>query len=132
PNTTYNNRHLVGAGITFIYGGPAGLGPLDRYNGHIVQYDGDQKQQKTSWLVTNGHRNWIPTAALFNCLRSNGAPPPDVLSSTILDQLPDQTGMWVLNCSGGTGVGTGATPPPPTTTATTTPLPPPPPTTTSE
>jgi chitodextrinase len=99
PNTTHHNPHQLSRGITFIYGGPAGLGPLDQYNGHIVQWDGDPKQQKTAWLVTNGHRNWIPSSAIYNCLKSKGAPGPDVLPSSVLDQLPDQTGQWVPKCT---------------------------------
>jgi len=74
-------------------------GPPSRYIGHIVQWEGDTNAQKTAWLVTpDGHRNWIPDAATYNCLKSKGAPGPNVLTSWELNQLPDQNGVWAT-CS---------------------------------
>jgi hypothetical protein len=64
--------------------------------GHIVQWSGDTKAQKTAWYVTPDlRREWIPDAATYYCLKGRGAPGPDVLSSTMLNHLPDQTNMWV-------------------------------------
>ena len=64
--------------------------------GHIVQWNGDTKQQKTAWYVTPDYkREWIPDIATYNCLRSQGVPGPDVLSSATLNRLPDQNGQWV-------------------------------------
>jgi hypothetical protein len=67
---------------------------LQQYVGHIVQWDGDTKPQKTAWLVMpNLHRHWIPDSATYSCLKAQGAPGPDVLPSSILDQLPDDNGV---------------------------------------
>ena len=83
---------------------------LSQYAGDIVQWNGDTKQQKTSWLVTSDlKREWIPTSAIYNCLVTEGATGPVSLSSSILNQLTDQTGVWA-SCS---------LPPAPTTTTTT-------------
>ncbi len=115
-------------GIGFVYGGPA---TGAEYIGHIVHWEGDTKAQKTSWLVVNrnGHprRNWIPTSAIFNCLKTAGAPGPDVLPSEFLSTwLVDINGEHA-SCGGGTGGGDAppdpvpdtppptSTPPPPTT-----------------
>ncbi len=64
--------------------------------GHIVQWNGDTKAQKTAWYVTPDYkREWIPDIATYNCLKGNGAPGPDVLPAATLNQLPDQTNQWV-------------------------------------
>lgn len=64
------------------------------YYGHIVQWSGDTKTQKTSWYVTgSGTRRWIPSSTVYWCLRNHGAPAPNVLSSRALDQLTDETGV---------------------------------------
>ncbi|WP_375477036.1 glycoside hydrolase family 30 beta sandwich domain-containing protein [uncultured Jatrophihabitans sp.] len=70
-------------------------GPPSRYVGHIVQWEGDTSTQKTAWLVTSdGHRNWTPSSAVYNCLKSHGATGPDVLTAWELNQLPDDNGVW--------------------------------------
>jgi hypothetical protein len=102
------------AGTIFIYGGPA---EGAQYLGHLVQWDGDDKQQKTAWLVVNnnGHleRHWVPSSSIFNCLKTTGAPGPDVLSGPYLSQyLPDAVGVW----AGCAGAGNGADQPPPPVT----------------
>jgi O-glycosyl hydrolase len=67
------------------------------YTGHIVQWDGDTKAQKTAWLVgPDGHRRWINNTATYDCLKANGAPGPNVLSSFALDSLPDLTNVWAV------------------------------------
>jgi surface antigen len=122
-------------GITFIYGGPAGNGPISQYVGHLVHWNAENKPQanKTAWLVVRKpdgsiRRNWVPDQATWNCLKTAGAPGPDELAAQVLDQMPDEIGVHA------TCQGRGGSPPPTTTTAppppTTTP-PPPPPTTTS-
>lgn len=66
-----------------------------RYAGHIVQWSGDTKAQKTAWYVTPDLRRlWIPDVATYNCLKGRGAPGPTVLPAATLNQLPDQTGLW--------------------------------------
>jgi hypothetical protein len=90
---TYNNRTLSNwAGMT-----PIGVihAPTRQpsYVGHIVQWNGDTKAQKTAWLVqADNTRRWIDSSATYNCLKTEGAPGPDVLPAATLDRLPDQTG----------------------------------------
>ena len=76
---------------TFVW--TPGPSTKPNYNGHIVQWDGDTKAQKTAWLVKNGKRYWIPDAYSYYCFKDQGAPGPDVLPSYTLDSLPDQTGQ---------------------------------------
>jgi murein DD-endopeptidase MepM/ murein hydrolase activator NlpD len=65
-----------------------------RYIGHIVQWSGDTKAQKTAWLVGSDlRRRWIPNTATYRCLKGNGARGPDRLSSSVLNQLKDLTGV---------------------------------------
>lgn len=67
---------------------------LKKYIGHIVQWSGDKKAQKTAWLVgPDLRRRWIPDIATYNCLKSRGAPGPDVLPASTLDRLKDLTGV---------------------------------------
>lgn len=120
-----------GAGAVFltVFFEPACAGgvaeaPVDvtRYRGHVVQWDGDTKAQKTSWLVTGDlRRNWIPDTATFNCLRDRGTPGPVVLSSSALNRLPDQIGVHA-SCTppgggGGPPPGDGSPPSPPSNLA---------------
>lgn len=117
----------------FIY--PPGQQP-GVWDGHIVQWDGDTKAQKTAWMVgPDGHRRWIPTIAIFNCLKAHGVPGPDALPAGTLDEYPDLTGQWETCSASGYGAGSGPAPsdpavPPPTPvpTPTPTPTPSPPPT----
>ena len=77
-------------------GPPAPGPPVTSYYGHIVQWDGDTSEPKTSWLVgPDGHRRWI-NGATASCLKASGAPGPDVLTSSELDQLPDLTNVWAV------------------------------------
>ena len=63
-----------------------------------MQWNGDTKAQKTSWLVLpHGSklvRNWIPDISTYFCLRNQGYADAGPVSSDILNQLPDQTGQW--------------------------------------
>jgi hypothetical protein len=98
------------AGTVFIYGGPVISPPqYAGYLGHIVQWDGDTKAQKTAWLVIDDHgqlrRRWVPDIPTYWCLKNAGAPGPDVLSSTVLNAMADETGQSAT-CSGN------STPPP--------------------
>jgi glucosylceramidase len=71
--------------------------PPGTFNGHIVQWDGDTSSQKTAWLVgPDGHRRWISNISTYNCLKSRGAPGPDVLPSYVLDSLSDLNGVWAV------------------------------------
>jgi surface antigen len=92
--------------------------------GHIVQWDADTKAQKTAWMVgPDGKRRWIPTIAIYGCLKSHGVPGPDPLPAATLDLYPDLTGQWETCSAAGFGAGAGAPPADPgqtTTTQTTT------------
>jgi surface antigen len=117
----------------YIYGGPAGSGPPPTFDpgayvGHIVKQNNGNV---TAWLVVNDngpHRNWIPDQATYNCLKSKGAPGPDLLSAAQLNQMPDENGVWAY-CTSPPPPTTTTSPPPTTTTSpppTTTTSPPPP------
>lgn len=106
--TTTSTQYPGRSGVEFVYGGPA-INPYapkpSNYIGHVVQWNGDKNPQKAAWLVgANGKRYWIPTIAIYWCLREQGHPGPDVLPAPMLEQLPD-TGEWA-SCSGGKGGGT--------------------------
>jgi hypothetical protein len=124
--TTISTQYPGRPRVEFVYGGPAAnpYAPKpSNYIGHIVQWNGDKNPQKTAWLVgSNGKRYWIPTIAIYWCLKEQGHPGPDVLAATMLEQLPD-TGEWA-SCSGGKG---GSTEPLPHETPVETPSQPPPP-----
>jgi surface antigen/chitodextrinase len=86
--------HHTGANMYFIYKPGTEPGALRRYVGHIVQWSGDKSPQKAAWLVGSDlHRRWIPDIATYNCLKSKGAPGPDVLPASVLDRLPDLKGV---------------------------------------
>jgi surface antigen len=110
--TTTSTQYPGRPGVEFVYGGPAGnpyAPKASDYLGHIVQWNGDKNAQKTAWLVgVDGRRYWIPTIAIFWCLKEQGHPGPDVLSATILEQLPDSGQQ--ATCSGGKGQGSESTP----------------------
>lgn len=67
------------------------------YAKKIVQWNGDTKAQRTSWLVwpvsSKLVRYWIPDISTYYCLRNEGYPDAGPVSSDILNQLPDQTGQ---------------------------------------
>lgn len=68
---------------------------LGLYTNHLVQWDGDTKAQKTAWLVTpDSKRLWIPDAGTWNCLKGRGYIGPDLVQSSTLNKLQDQTNMW--------------------------------------
>ena len=121
------HRHVL-PGTVFIYGGPVVNPPqyADELD-HIVQWNGDTKAQKTAWLVVDEggqlHRHWIPTIAMYWCLKNSGVPGPDVLPASELDALTDDTGVQAT-CTGNpnppgspqNGTGNGGAPPPTTYT----------------
>lgn len=102
------------------------------YRGHIVQWDGDTKQQKTAWLVgPDLQRRHIPSAAVYNCLKAKGHPGPTVLSASMLNRLTDLRDVKAV-CTSPPAQATPPvqTQPPPQTAqtpATQQPAPPPPP-----
>jgi len=66
-----------------------------QYAGHIVKWSGETPTPVTSWYVTSDLRRlWIPDGGTYNCFKARGAPGPTLLSASILDQLPDQSGRW--------------------------------------
>ncbi|RKQ90912.1 CHAP domain-containing protein [Solirubrobacter pauli] len=112
PNRPIEQWQIASQGITFIYGGPATGG---EFIGHIIHWAGDTKTHKTSWLVVNRQgrprRNWIPRSGVYNCLKSRGAPGPDVLPSEYLSTwLIDNIGEHAA-CGGGAGGGDPLPPP---------------------
>ena len=69
----------------------------ESYVGHIVQWEGDTKAQKTAWLVgPDGRRRWISNISTYGCLTANDAPGPDLLSSFELGRMPDFTNVWAV------------------------------------
>jgi len=114
-----NHQRSTGSDMWFIY--KPGTQP-GAWNGHIVQWAGDTKQQKTAWLVgADGKRRWIPTSAIYNCLKGRSVPGPDILPAVILGQYPDLTGVWTSCSDKGIGASAG---PPPSEKPTPTPAPP--------
>lgn len=124
-----NHQHTTDK-MRFIY--QPGTQP-GAYVGHIVQWDGDTKTQKTAWLVgQDGKRRWIPTIAIYGCLKNKGIPGPDVLPAAKLNEYPDLVGTWVWCDPNGSFGASSDTPPsdpnttmpPSSTTPVTTPPPP--------
>ncbi len=73
---------------------------LQQYVGRIVQWNGDTKAQRTSWVVSGEYkRYWVPDGGTYNCLRGTGYSDAGALSSSVLDRLPDQNGQ-AITCSG--------------------------------
>ncbi|MEX0666608.1 MAG: hypothetical protein WD598_17780 [Acidimicrobiia bacterium] len=63
---------------------------VSAYNQWIVQWTGDTNPQKTSWYVNSQlKRYWIPTSAVFYCLKNKGKPGPVALQTEVLNLLPD-------------------------------------------
>jgi surface antigen len=61
------------------------------YAGKIVQYYNGPNTQNTSWFVSwDLKRYWIPDVNTYYCLNRQAF----VIPSTLLNQLPDQTGKW--------------------------------------
>jgi len=90
----HEHSHETGPNMKFIYRPGTEPGALNKYIGHIVQWNGDKKAQKTAWLVGSDlRRRWIPDIATYNCLKARGAPGPDVLPAATLDRLKDLTGV---------------------------------------
>ncbi len=64
------------------------------YVGSIVQWDGDRKAQKTSWLVRpDGRRHWIPSIAEYQCWRQLSAGDKGPQPSSILDRVIPDSGQ---------------------------------------
>ncbi len=97
-------RRDIEPGTVFVYGYKA-VTPVQYQGelGHIVQWSGDTKAQKTAWLVVDEggalHRHWIPSIAVYWCLKNSGDAGPDVLSSQELNAMPDDNGVWAT-CTG--------------------------------
>lgn len=62
--------------------------------GRIVQWSGDTKTQKTSWVIgPDMRRRWIKDTATYSCLRAFGTPDIGPLDSAHLAPFPDMTGV---------------------------------------
>lgn len=64
-----------------------------QFGGHIVQGSLDTSGQKEAWLVDNLNGIWIRrhilTSTAYTCLKTSGAPGPDLLASDFLiDEIP--------------------------------------------
>jgi hypothetical protein len=86
----YSRPITLGNGVRAFRMGKVGPSSAD-YVGSIVQWDGDRKPQKTSWLVEpDGRRYWISDVAQYWCWRHLSAgdkgPQP---SSTLDGVIPD-------------------------------------------
>jgi Protein of unknown function (DUF2599) len=106
-----------------------------RYEDHIVQWSGDPKPHKTSWLVVRSGgrlvRHHIPTSRAFGCLKAAGKSGPTEVAASFFDRyLPDEFGTEVSESQvcgadspgssppapGGPPASAGAPPPPPPST----------------
>jgi murein DD-endopeptidase MepM/ murein hydrolase activator NlpD len=93
PAPAYLQAVSRGAAVGSSYPGLAY--PLWHYAGQIVQWNGDTKPQKTSWIVGGDtKRRWVPDTRTYGCLRARGTVDAGPLSSSLLDQLPDLNGIW--------------------------------------
>ena len=67
---------------------------------NVIVKQAQNPSDPTSWLVVGGKRYWIPTGAVFNCLRASGAAGPVLLSIADLNVRPDQNGQHA-DCGAG-------------------------------
>lgn len=75
------------------------------YVGTVVQWAGDTKAQKTSWLVRpDGRRYWVPSAAEYWCWRQLSAGDKGPQPSSILDRVIPDSGQttWCPAINGAT------------------------------
>jgi murein DD-endopeptidase MepM/ murein hydrolase activator NlpD len=77
-------------------GNYAGLAfPPWHYIGQIVQWDGDTNNPRASWLVGQDlRRRWLPDGRTYTCLRARRVPDAGPLPASVLNRLPDATGVW--------------------------------------
>lgn len=82
---------------THADGGSAGSDERD-LRGHILQYSGEVKDQKTSWLVgADGYRRWIGDSSTYNCLKYDaGMQGPDNLPGGALDKYINIKDVWAV------------------------------------
>jgi hypothetical protein len=77
-------------------GGSSSSSNDQQYAGRIVQWNGDTKAQRTSWVVSaERKRYWIPDGGTYICLRGTGFGDSGAVSSSVLDRLPDQYGQAI-------------------------------------
>lgn len=93
---TASARFSVPAGALWSVRLPgSSLAPETDLSGHLVQWNGDGANPRTTWLVTPDRRRlWVPDVATYDCLVRAGAVGPQPLDAALLDQLFDQTGLW--------------------------------------
>jgi surface antigen len=94
PNAGYTSAGWIPASSVeqFLHPHDVPSGPrATDYVGTIVQWDGDKKAQKTSWLVRpDGRRYWIPSGAEYWCWRQLSAGDKGPQPAWILDRIiPD-------------------------------------------
>lgn len=92
--TDWRRANKEPAANTYTLGrGRLAIAPGD-WAGHIVQWDGDRKAQKTAWLVGGDfRRRWIDTTARYSCLKRKKVPGPVALPAATLNDLRDVTGV---------------------------------------
>lgn len=61
-------------------------------NNNVIVKQSQNRGDPTSWLLVNGKRYWIPSGAIYNCLRAAGVSGPHYLTNAELDARPDQRG----------------------------------------
>ena len=68
----------------------------DTYVGALVQWSQDTKAQKTTWRVgVDGRRHWVPSISVTSRLLLGGATTgPYLLSTAVLNTIPDDTNSW--------------------------------------
>lgn len=74
---------------------------VSKYANTIVKQNNGSS---TAWFVTPDlKRLWIPDGGTYNELKARGYAGPYLLSSTLLNQLPDQGGQWAASGATWTG-----------------------------
>jgi surface antigen len=67
---------------------------LTQYAGRLVKWSGETPSPVTTWLVgPDLRRTWVPDGATYNWMKAAGASGPTLLSSTVLNALPDRYGV---------------------------------------
>jgi murein DD-endopeptidase MepM/ murein hydrolase activator NlpD len=90
PGTNKTRGTAVGSSYTGL------AWPLFHWAGQIVQWNGDTKPQRTSWLVGNYDlkRRWVPNVRTYNCLRARGVADAGARPAATLDRLTDVSNVW--------------------------------------
>ena len=92
----YQRSVALGGSVRAFRMGKVGLLTSD-YVGSIVQWDGDRKTQKTSWLVRpDGRRYWISDINQYDCWRQLSAGDKGAQTSAVLEDVIPDSGKTAL------------------------------------